>query len=112
MVTYCYITEDGRSEDRFFPMGTAPPSINFIDGSVAKRDYAAEHRPRKAGSGWPMTCYASGVNPNQAQELRDFYKKHSFRCDVKNSGDPVYENSSHRKAALKLRNLHDKHSFC
>ena len=112
MLTYCYTTEDGRTEDHSFPVGTAPVAVNFKDGSVAKRDYAAEHRPLRAGGGWPMTCYASGVNPNQAQELRDFYKKHGFRCDVNSSGDPVYESSSHRKAALKLRNLHDKNSFC
>jgi len=112
MITYCYTTEDGRTEDRLFPMGKAPESVSFKDGSIAKRDYAAEHRSRRAGGGWPMTCYASGVNPNQAQELRDFYKKRGFRCDVKNSGDPVYESSSHRKAALKLRNLHDKSAFC
>ncbi len=62
---------------------------------------------------WPMDpCCASGVNPNQAGELRNFYKKHGFRCDVTNNGDPVYESAGHRKAALKLRNLHDKDSFC
>ena len=112
MVTYCYTNGLGITEDHYFLMGTAPEVVEFSDGSVAGRDLSAEHRPRKAGGGWPMTCYASGVNPNQAQELRDFYKKHRFRCDVKDSGDPVYESSSHRKAALKLRNLHDKHSFC
>ncbi len=112
MTTYCYTTEDGRTADFLFPMGEAPESVGFKDGSIAKRDLSAEHRPHKAGGGWPMTCYASGVNPNQAQELRNFYKKHGFRCDVKDSGDPVYESLSHRKAALKLRNLHDKHSFC
>ncbi len=112
MLTYCYTTEDGRTEDHSFRVGEAPASVSFKDGSVAKRDYTAEHRPRKAGTGWPMTCYASGVNPNQAGELRNFYKKHGFRCDVTNSGDPVYESAGHRKAALKLRNLHDKDSFC
>ncbi len=112
MTTYCYTTEDGRTEDHYFPMGTAPGKVKFRDGSLARRDISAEHRPLRAGGGWPLTCYASGVNPNQAQELRDFYKKHGFRCDVNNGGDPVYESSSHRKAALKLRNLHDKNSFC
>ncbi len=111
-MTYCYTNALGITEDYLFPIGKALPFLSFKDGSIAKRDYAAEHWPRRAGSGWPMTCYASGVNPNQAQELRDFYKKHSFRCEVNNSGDPVYESSSHRKTALKLRNLHDKHSFC
>ena len=62
---------------------------------------------------WPMNpCYASGVNPDQAQELRDFFQKHNEPTDVNNNGDVVYRDSGHRKRALKLRNLHDKSSFC
>ena len=112
MPTYCYSNKKGLTEEHYFKVGEAPKTVILEDGSTGERDYHAEHSPQKAGGGWPLECVASGVAPHQAGELREFFKKHGFRCDVSKDGNPIYENARHRKAALKLRNLHDQSSFC
>jgi hypothetical protein len=94
-------------------MGTAPESIQ-IDGHEARRDYQAEQGgvSRSKGSGWPMEpCVASGVNVSQAGELRKFFKKHNFACEVSSGGNPVYTSPGHQKRALALRGLHNKASY-
>ena len=61
---------------------------------------------------WPMSpCYASGVNPQQAGELREFFVKHGENVDVTSQGDPIYTSPGQRKRLLKLRGLVDKSSF-
>jgi len=111
MPTYCYITEDGESVEQFFRMSEVPEEVFTADGRKAVRDFQAEQCgvSRSAGGGWPMApCMASGVNASQAGDLREFFKKHSFGCEVTRDGDPVYTSPGHRKKALALRGLHDK----
>ncbi len=78
-----------------------------------KRDFAAE---RGGGSNhsknWPMECFASGVNAAQAPELRKFFKKKGFECEVSVNGDPIYTSPSHRRKALKLRGFVDRAGYC
>jgi len=94
-------------------MGQAPETIVLDDGSEILRDRRAEWTgSRPAGGGWPIECYASGVNANQAQELRDFFKTHGCPTEVTANGDPVYRDANHRKRALKLRGFCDKASYC
>lgn len=112
MATYCYSNRAGRVEDRVFPLGKAPDTVRFDDGSLALRDYAAEHRPSKAGSGWPMECVASGVNAEQAGELRELFRRHNCPTEVTRDGDPVYTSARHRKEALKIRGMYDRSAFC
>jgi len=112
MPIYCYSSESGVTEEFFFRCSEVPVDVLLSNGERGVRDYRAEHPPRKAIAGWPLECVASGVAPQQAGELRDFFKKKGFRCEVSKDGNPIYENSRHRKAALKLRGLHDKSSFC
>ncbi len=109
---YCFSTKDGQVEERNYPMGQAPESVTLDDGRVAERDFAAEHLPRRAGSGWPMVCFASGVNADQAGELRELFKKGGVPTEVTRDGDPVYTSAAHRKRALKLRGFFDKASYC
>jgi len=66
---------------------------------------------RKTGGWPPIECIASGVAPQQAQELRDFFSKHGESVEVTSDGNPVYTSSSQRKRLLKLRGLHDRNSF-
>ena len=112
-MTYCYETEEGVVVDRVFQMGKAPAEVTLPNGKVAKRSFRAEHSPRTArGEGWPMApCYASGVHPSQAGELRKFFFDSGVKTDVTSNGDPIYTSPSHRKAALKVRGLHDKASY-
>jgi hypothetical protein len=111
MPFYAYSSDSGEYEERFFKMGEAPRSITLDNGCVLERDFSAEHNPRKAGGGWPIECIASGVSPQQAQELRDFYEKSGCPTEVKNNGNVVYRDSEHRKRALKLRGFRDYNSF-
>ena len=109
MPTYCYSTKSTIYE-RFFPFGEAPGHIR-IGNKFAKRDFQAEQVGRPSKSGWPITCYASGVNANQAQELRDCLQEAGVPTEVTKDGDPVYTSHLHRKRALKARSLHDNASF-
>ena len=110
MPTYCYETDAGDVVERVYPMGKAPGSISF-DGKVARRSFAAERKGMPAKSGWPMTCFASGVNASQAQELRDHFVKCGVPTEVTSDGDPIYRDPAHRKKALKVRGMVDKLSY-
>lgn len=112
MPYYCYSTGDNHVEERFFRMGDAPATITLDDGRVAERDFAAEHSPRTAGAGWPFECFASGVHPSQAGELREFFHKAGVPTEVSKNGDPVYTSAAHRKKALKARGFFDKAAYC
>jgi len=111
MPTYCFRTDDGEIVERPFRMGESPRRIRLDDGRVATRDIQAEHLPRRAGGGWPIVCYASGVHPDQAQDLRDHFRKHGLNVTVTDGGDPVYENAQQRKRALRCRGLHDRAGY-
>lgn len=110
MVTYCYSTKDGTIHERSYPMGKAPKEIR-VGRKVAKRNFFAERVGRPATKGWPLTCYASGVNTKQAGELRQHFKDIGVPTDVTPDGDPIYVSHEHRKRALKARGLHDQASF-
>lgn len=111
MPTYCYSDSKGNIVEQFHPMGEAPEKIT-INGEECGRDFAAEQTGRPSRIGWPITCYASGVNANQAQELRDELKRCGVPTEVTVNGDPVYTSHEHRKKALKARAMHDNNSFC
>jgi hypothetical protein len=111
MPTYAYSNDEGQYEERFFRMGDAPREIVAENGAVLLRDFSAEHDPRRAGGGWPLECVASGVNAEQAGELRQFFASHGCPTEVSRDGNPIYRDPQHRKRALKLRGLHDRNSF-
>ena len=89
-------------------MGKAPATIC---GGKFQRDFQAEHVGVPSKAGWPITCFASGVNADQAGELRDCLKDAGVDTEVTSQGDPVYTSHLHRKRALKARGLHDNASF-
>jgi len=106
--TYCFKTKDGVTVERQFPMGMAPPIIH-VGRKVAHRDFRAEQVSVPSTAGWPMQpCIASGVNAEQAGELRKFFDDHGCPTEVTADGDVVYRSKSHRERALKCRNLHDR----
>lgn len=87
-------------------MGEAPPLV-MVKGRPAFRDYSAEQVAVPSTKGWPMEpCCASGVHPEQAQELRDHLRKSGVPTEVTNDGDPVYTTAVHQEKALKCRGLH------
>ena len=106
--TYCYKTEDSVTCERQFPMGMAPPIIH-VGRKVAHRDFRAERVSVPPTSGWPMApCIASGVNAEQAPELRKFFKDNNCPTEVSADGNPIYRDRAHRERALKCRKLHDR----
>ena len=118
MPIYCWRTEDGEAFENYFPMAEVPEFLFTSDGRKALRDYAAERvsgnvKERSERSrGWPMApCVGSGVNAEQAPELREHFRKHNVDCEVTTDGDPIYTSASQRKKALKCRGMHDKSSF-
>ena len=121
MAIYIFSTDDGEVVERAFPMGTCPASVT-VGGRLAHRNRSLEYphtfvkgtkTPVKRGNGiWPMNgCVASGVQPDQAQELRDFYKKHGMNVEVNKDRDPIYTSAKQRHKALKIRGIHDKNSY-
>jgi hypothetical protein len=125
---YCYRTLNGEIFDREFPPGEAPDRISIGCNGHSKpafRDRRTEmsgatmivkgtenptRQPRRGA--WPMNeCYASGVHSDQAQELRDHFKKNGLSIEVTPNGDPIYTSAKQRRKALKCRGLHDNASF-
>ena len=118
MITYCFTTKDGKyTVERRYPRGTAPKFVMLRDEDNgfsirANRDFRAELSPtHSTGAGWPIECVGSGVNANQAQELRDEFKRCGVPTDVSSDGNPIYRDVAHRRRALKARGLIDKSSY-
>lgn len=121
MPIYCFTTQNGETIERAFPMGAVPAKIQYHD-MLAYRDRRAEgivgfvkgsKTPVKQGyAKYPMEpCIASGVHASQAQELRDFHKRHGLDIEVTNDGDPIYKSAAQRRKALKSRGMYDRNSF-
>lgn len=110
MPIYCYETESGKIIERVFKIGKAPLFIR-VDGEKIKRSWRSERVGVPATSGWPITCYASGVNARDAQKLRDHLAKKGVPTEVTPDGDPVYTDARHRHKALKARGLIDRAGY-
>ena len=110
MPTYCYETKAGRVYDRVYPFGRAPRKI-VVRGRIASRSYAAEQKSVPSAVGWPLECIASGVNANQAGELRGYLARAGVPTEVSRDGNPIYRNAQHRRKALKARGLVDRSSY-
>jgi len=87
--------------------------LDVIQPARFDRDFSAETKAIRTEScpGWPMSpCNSSGVQPEQAQELRDHFKRHGVPTEVTTQGDPVYRSPQHQKRALACRGMHNKAS--
>jgi hypothetical protein len=112
MPTYCYETQDGVVHERVFSLiAKVPREIVLDDGLKACRCYQAERKGTPSRSGWPLTCFASGVHASQAGELKEFLAKKGVPTEVTPDGDPVYRDAAHRRKALKARGLFDRMAF-
>ena len=127
LTTYCYKAKDGRREEFEYPAGEAPDVVT-VAWMHGKKKYHRDRQAEAAGMHvsvvgsqnctrqtcdvWPMQpCVASGVNADQAQDLRDHLRGNGCPTEVTKDGDPIYTSASHRKKALKIRGLHDNNSF-
>ena len=121
MPIYCFTTiYGGETIERSFPAGEAPQEV-MDNGMCYIRDYQAEVAGQTAivkGTSnrvkrtWPMApCVASGVHPDQSQELRDHLSNRGCPTEVSGGGNPIYTSAAHRKKALKIRGFFDKASY-
>ena len=114
MPTYCYRSRDRRRTlvERVFPSSQVPDSFKE-NGRIFDRSRSDEWGGISvpASHGWPMECVASGVAPEQAQELRDYFRRCGVPTEVTADGNPIYRNAAHRKKALKCRGFHDRASY-
>lgn len=109
---YLYESEDGRTAEhqQSLTHPTPPPeTITLEDGTVCKRVWSAAGGA--SPKGWPLTCFASGVNAADAQKLRDEFKRVGVPTEVTKDGDPVYTSPEHRRRALKARGFFDRSSY-
>lgn len=93
--------------------------LTLPDGEEAARAFGEELEkdgliPRRKASvkrnaKWPMVSINAGVNPDQVNELRDFWRQHGVTgCDVLPNGDVVWESRSARKRDCEARGLYDR----
>lgn len=111
MPIYCYETTEGEIVERMFPVCAKQPPWIIVNGKKARRCYHAERKGIPSSKGWPLTCFASGVHPSQAGQLRDFLDSAGVPTEVTPQGDPVYRDAVHRRRALKARGMVDKSSY-
>ena len=73
------------------------------------RIHSAQQNRGARRAKWPMTCVNGGVNPNQINELRQFWKENGVRgCEVLPNGDVRYSDRAARKADHAKRGLYDR----
>ena len=111
MPVYCYQDRQGFIHERVFGVGKAPKEIRVRGNRPATRCFQAEHVGVPPKTGWPLECFGSGVNAEQAGELQSHLAGKGVPTEVTKDGNPVYKSASHRRKALKARGLVDKNSF-
>jgi predicted nucleic acid-binding Zn ribbon protein len=112
MPVYCYEDRHGQVFDFFYPVGKAPRTITDKAHGVLNRCFSAESASVPAKCGYPIECYASGVHPDQAGELRKCLSDAGVQTEVSRDGNPIYRDARHRKRALKARGMFDRAAYC
>ncbi len=109
---YSYQAADGRLATHEQPLKhpTPPPAeVRLEDGTVARRVFGGT--PAANPAGWPLTCFASGVNAADAGKLSEELRKCGVPTEVTRGGDPIYTSPEHRRRALKARGMFDRKSY-
>jgi hypothetical protein len=120
-VIYAYITDDGDRDDRVFPIGQAPATVQ-INGKVAHRDYAAElptqtvavrenvkkgHKQKIAK--WPMRSDQLGVHPSEIPAEKAMLKERGITgVDFDQKTGEAIVTKKGRKDYARLYKLNDK----
>ena len=112
MPVYCYSTAEGEIIEHFQFTLDPPDTITGEDGTVAYRDYQAEHGSRKWQQGipWsePLHSLSLGVNPKQIPEAEK--KMAALGCPTKYhpvTGDMLITDRQHRNKVMKISGVRD-----
>lgn len=70
-------------------------------------------QPLRTKAKWPMTTINGGVNPDQANELREHWKQESVTgCEVSDkTGDVTWNDPRAREKDLRSRGMYDRDGF-
>ena len=113
MSFYVYSTEDGKVEERYFPIGKAPKLI-YISGQKAHRNFQLEHHKTRepwasTPGGYPKESWAMGVHPKQVPEAVAKFAKAGVPTEFnKRTGDPIITSLSHQRKVQKVLGLIDR----
>ena len=111
MMTYCFTNKrTGVTIERQFDMNNIPERVKYR-GRVFGKNRRAEIKGVPPTKGWPIECIASGVHADQAQELRDHFKRNGLNIEVTKDGNPVYKTNKEQRRALRCRGMVNKSSF-
>lgn len=109
MPIYCFKDEkSGQVVTKLFSMQEVPECVILDNGNNARRSIRDEHNGVRHAKNWPLECEASGVSPEQAQELSKVLSDAGVPTEVNSEGNPIYRDARHRFNALRARGLHDK----
>lgn len=110
MPTYCYVTADGQTTEKVFPMGKAPETVK-IGRRVARRDFRAELKGGMKPCNWPMVAEIScSIDADQVAEAVAYDKANGCRTEYVSVGDgefaPKLENVHHYKRYMEAHGLY------
>jgi hypothetical protein len=83
-----------------------------LDGVVWSRCVGCEHeRVHGTSKGWPMTSESAGTHPDEVPRMMEETRKRGVNLNYTSDGRAIFENSAHRKAAMKALGLRDRQGF-
>jgi len=83
--------------------------IVLDDGSLARRDYVAEHgRFRDCAGNWPLCSDAAGVHPERIEEAIKVDRKLGVEAEYRVDGRVVFRDREHRKKFCRAHKMRDR----
>lgn len=83
-----------------------------IDGVVWDRCISCEHeKVRSYSKGWPMVSESAGTHPDEVPKMMEEARRRGVNLNYTSDGAAIFENSAHRKRAMKALGLHDRQGY-
>lgn len=111
MTPYLYTSADGRTIERWFPMGQARKRV-VEDGRVFRRDLRAEQCGHRSGDPWTdHESWAMGVHPLDREEAMRVAREGGVPTHYNEDGNPIITSASHQRKLMRLLGMHNKQSY-
>jgi hypothetical protein len=83
-----------------------------IDGVVWERDISAEHSKQAGTSkGWPLISDSCGTHPSEVESTMKDMRAKGVNLNYTKDGRAIFENSSHRRRALRAMKMQDMNGY-